>query len=180
MNRPLRVLTVCTHNRARSVAMAAHLQAHLAARRLHAHLVSAGFNDTGLPATPEVAAALAANGLDVSAHRSRRVTGPMAEGADLIVTAERIHVMRVCEDDHGLFARTFTLPELVNRAEAVGPRRQAPLEEWLAALNEGRSQATFLTSPVGQIADPTGLSAIAVAAAVADIGDWCRRLAVLL
>ena len=79
-----------------------------------------------------------------------------------------------------MFARTFTLPELVQRGEAVGPRHGAPLEEWLAAVGEGRSQATFLTAPVGQIADPTGLAQIAVTAAVADIGDWCRRLAELL
>lgn len=180
MNRPLRVLTVCTHNRARSVAMAAHLQAHLDARRIHAHLVSAGFNDPGLPATPEVVAALAPKGLDVAAHLSRRISHHMASGADLIITAERLHVVRICEDDHALFARTFTLPELVQRGEAVGPRHGAPLEEWLAAVGEGRSQATFLTAPVGQIADPTGLAQIAVTAAVADIGDWCRRLAELL
>ena len=180
MNRPLRVLTVCTHNRARSVAMAAHLQAQLDARRIHAHLVSAGFNDAGLPATPEVVAALAPSGLDMAEHRSRRINGAMATGADLIITAERMHVVRICEDDHDLFARTFTLPELVLRGEAVGPRRGAPLEEWLAAVGEGRSQATFLTAPVGQIADPTGQSAMVVAAAVAEIGDWCRRLAGLL
>lgn len=180
MNRPLRVLTVCTHNRARSVAMAAQLDTHLRARGVVAHLVSAGFNQPGLPPTPEVAAALAAKGLDVAGHRSLRVTGQIAAGADVIVTAERMHVMRVCEDDHGLFARTFTLPELVARGEAVGPRGGAPIANWLAAVGEGRSQATFLTSPVGQIADPTGLSSMAVAAAVADIDAWCRRLAVLL
>ncbi len=180
MNRPLRILTVCTHNRARSVAMEAHLKAHLYTRRIHAHLVGAGFNEEGLPPTPEVVAALAAGGIDVAGHLSRRINGPMAAGADLIITAERMHVVRICEDDHSLFARTFTLPELVVRGEAVGPRRRAPLVEWLAAAGEGRSQATFLTAPVGQIADPTGLAPIAVAAAVADIGDWCRRLAVLL
>ena len=82
-----------------------------------------------------------------------------------------------------LFPRAFTLPELVQHAESVGPRDGVPIAEWLARVGENRNPTDFLattTSKVPEIDDPTGFSDVAVGAAVADIGEWCRRLAVLL
>jgi protein-tyrosine phosphatase len=176
----LRILTVCSFNRVRSVAMAGHLRTQLRTRHTDAHVVGAGFGPPGEPPLPEVTAALAHVGIDVAGYRSRTVDRPTVAGADLIVTAERLHVVRLSEDDGEVFARTFTLPELVTLGEAVGPRGGAPLDEWLRAVGSDRTPASFLASNVQEIADPTGLAAVTVAAAVADIGDWCRRLAVLL
>ncbi len=176
----LRILTVCSFNRVRSVAMAGHLRAQLRTRHVDAHVVGAGFGPAGEPPLPEVTAALAHVGIDVSGYRSRTVDRPTVAGADLIVTAERLHVVRLSEDVAGVFARTFTLPELVTLGEAVGPRNGAPLAGWLGAVSAARAPATFLTSNVQEIADPTGRAPVAVAAAVAEIGEWCRRLAVLL
>jgi protein-tyrosine phosphatase len=176
----LRILAVCSFNRVRSVAMAGHLRTQLRARRTDAHVVGAGFGPAGEPPLPDVVAALAHVGIDVSGYRSRTVDRGLIAGADLIVTAERLHVVRLSEDDTDVFARTFTLPELVTLAEATGPRRGAPLEEWVRAVGASRTPASFLASNVQEIADPTGLSSATVAASVADIGEWCRRLAVML
>jgi len=180
MNRPLRVVAVCTHNRARSVAMIAHLQVALAERRVKAHLVGAGIKKSGLPPTKQMQAALAAQGLDVSAYRSHTINRHTALGADLIVTAERLHVFHLCEMDEALFTCTFTLPELVARAEAVGQRGAQPIDEWLQRVGASRSPATWLTTPVGEIADPTGHSAAVADATVAEIADLCGRLVALL
>ena len=53
----------------------------------------------------------------------------------------------------------------------------------MATVGATRTPADFMasgTSAVPEIADPTGFSTVAVAAAVAEIGEWCNRLAVLL
>jgi protein-tyrosine phosphatase len=180
MSRYLRILNVCNFNRARSVAMAGHLGEELRRQRVDAHVIGAGFGPSGEPPTPEVTAALAHYGIDVSSLRSRTVDATTVNGADLLITAERIHVVRLSEDHLDVFARTFTLPELVALGEAVGPRAGSPIEEWLAAVGAGRTPAAFLSSGVAEIADPTGLAAVAVGASVAEIGEWCRRLALLL
>lgn len=180
MTRPIRILTVCTHNRARSVAMTALLRDAAHRRRRTMHVAGAGFMPSGRHATKEIAAALADRGLDVSDHRSLRLNQPTVIGADLILTAERAHVIRIAEDDPNLFGRTFTLPEFVGRAEAVGPRGRARMQDWLAKVGEGRTPATFLHSKVAQIADPTGKNATVHAAAIAEIAELCERLVVLL
>jgi len=180
MNRPLRIVAVCTHNRARSVAMIAHLQVALADRRVKAQLVGAGIKKSGLPPTKQIQAALAAQGLDVSSYRSHRINRNTALGADLIVTAERLHVFHLCELDETLFTRTFTLPELVARAEAAGPRHSQPIEQWLQKVGDGRSPATWFTAPIAEIADPSGHPVDVAEATVAQIADLCGRLVALL
>ena len=179
MTQPLRILAVCTHNRARSVAMKMFLQRALAERHIAARVVGAGFNEAGLAPTSEVVDALSALGLDATAVLSRRATPDLAAGADLVVTAERAHVTLLCADDHELFHRTFTLPEFVLRAEACGPRHGRTMEEWLAALGEQRTPVEFLAR-APEIADPTGQGPTVVAASMAEIGQWCERLVVLL
>lgn len=180
----LRILTVCSFNRARSVAMAGHLRHYLRATSVDAHIVGAGFGPSGEPPLPAVTAALAHVGIDVAGYRSRTIDATMLAGADLIITAERIHVVRVCDDHREFFPRAFTLPELVLHAESVGPRQGAPMAEWLQHLGAQRTPSDFLIAAgaksVPEIADPTGLAEVAVGAAVADIGEWCRRLAMLL
>lgn len=184
MTRYLRILTVCSFNRARSVAMAAQLRQCLQRTDVEAHVVGAGFGPSGEPPVPEVTAALAHVGIDVAGYRSRTVDATTLAGADLIITAERLHVVRLCEDHHELFSRAFTLPELVLHAESVGARNGAPMAEWLLRLGARRTPADFLVAKgpptVPEIPDPTGYADVAIGAAVADIGQWCQRLAVLL
>jgi protein-tyrosine phosphatase len=45
----------------------------------------------GEPAAPDAIAVAGADGVDLSAHRSRRVTSALVRGADLILVMERAH-----------------------------------------------------------------------------------------
>ena len=78
--RPVRILTVCSYNRTRSVMTAAMLDAMLAARvGPDATVVeSAGCVAPGYPAIPAAVEAMAERGLDVSGHRSRVVSADLS------------------------------------------------------------------------------------------------------
>jgi protein-tyrosine-phosphatase len=181
----LRVLCVCTHNRTRSVMMAALLSEHLAAEGVLATVGSAGLAGADEPPTDPTVRMLAVRGIDVRAHRSRRVATALAGDVDLIVTAEPDHVIGVAGAAPDAFGRTFTLPELVELGERVGGRAGRPLAEWLAELGSERpDQLAFLDAAddgaVGAIADPTGRAPRAWDTALATIDDLTRRLARLL
>ena len=180
MTAPLRILAVCTHNRARSVAMEALLARECRTRGVLVDIASAGFMPSGRPATADMVHALEAVGLDVRTHHSRRIDRDLVAAADLILTAECSHVVRIAEDDSAVFAITYTLPEFVQRAEAVGARGATPTTEWLAAIADGRTQASFLQHGAAEITDPTGASARIHAAVLADIAALAARLAELL
>jgi protein-tyrosine-phosphatase len=77
------ILFLCPHNAAKSVIAAAYLERLTAARGLTLRAASAGTDpDPGV--SPGVAAALLAEGIDVRAHRPRRVT------AEALVRASRV------------------------------------------------------------------------------------------
>lgn len=177
----LRVLCVCTHNQTRSVLAAALVDHHLREAGVPAVVGSAGMVGGGSPPTEETVRLLGARGLDVSSHRSHRLDDATAAGADLILTAERDHVVQIVGRTPRLFQRTFTLPELVQRGDSLGDLDELPLSEWLSALADGRPAAfDYLDAPVGEIADPTGQSRRDWAEAFATIDDLTRRLARLI
>lgn len=177
----LRVLCVCTHNQTRSVLAAALVDHHLREAGVLAIVGSVGLVAGGSPPTEETVRLLGARGIDVSAHRSRRLDDATAAAADLIVTAERDHVVQIVGRSPSLFQRTFTLPEVVHRGDGLGDVEGIPLAEWLRALADGRPAAfDYLDAPVGEIADPTGQSRRDWAEAFATIDDLTRRLARLI
>jgi len=181
----LRVLCVCTHNRTRSVLTAALLAHHLAAEGVAASVTSAGLASAGEPPTDPTVRLLAERGIDVAAHRSRRVAAELVDAADLIVTAEPDHVIGVAGASPGVFGRTFTLPELVALGERAGGRAGRPVAEWLASVGELRpDQLAFLDAVdagvIGTIDDPTGRPPRDWGVAIATIDDLTRRLAGLL
>ena len=185
MSGDLRVLCVCTHNRTRSVMMAALLAEHLAAEGVPATVTSAGTAGADEPPTDPTVRMLAARGIDVRGHRSRRVVGGLASDVDVIVTAEPDHVIGIAGAAPDAFGRTFTLPELVVLGERIGGRAGRPVTEWLAALAAERpDQLAFLDAAdagtVGAISDPTGQPPRAWDTALATIDDLTRRLARLL
>jgi len=152
------VLCVCTYNRTRSVMMAALLEHHLRHIGVDAEVVSAGTRADGGLATAETVKLLGNLGLDVRGHHGSPISDAHLERADLVITAEHDHVVTITARWPDAFARTFTLPEIVDRSRLVGGRLGGPVDDWLELLNDDRP-AGFLyldDTTVDEIVDPTG------------------------
>jgi protein-tyrosine phosphatase len=182
----VRILTVCTHNRTRSVMMAAMLGSVLEARSGHGAVVvrSAGFGLGDLPPIDAAVDAMARRGLDVSGHRSRTVTAALADGADVILTAEREHVVKIAALAPSAFARAMTLPEFLDLARpslgAARPEHGGDMRAWVESLTAGRTAPGYLSDRVAEVLDPTGSPRRAFEAAVAVLEQQCTRAADLL
>jgi protein-tyrosine-phosphatase len=172
---PLRILTVCTHNRTRSVMSMAMIQAQLDARLGPdtATVGSAGFGPEGVPAISDAVDALRRRGLEVGAHRSRQVSGQLVDDADLILTAEKDHVVRIVGASPAAFAKTFTLPEFCDLSETVGDA--ASFRDWVGSLSVARRPIEYLDREIPEIADPTGFPPRRFDAATVAIEALCTR-----
>ena len=177
----LRILTVCSHNRTRSVMMAALLESMLTERLGRVIVRSSGFGPVGIPAIDDAVDAMKRRGLDVSPHRSASTTLALVDGADVIITAEREHVVKIAALSPSAFARTMTLPELLSRAGDV-PRAPhgAGVRAWVESLTAPRTAGAYLREPVVEVADPTGLLPRAFEAAVVNIERQCGEASALL
>src|SRR5260370_36108888 len=76
----------------------------------------------GRPPFAQAHPAMAARGLDISAHRSRRVTAEDLERADLTLAMARGHLRHAVVTAPAVWPRAFTLRELVRRGGAIGRR----------------------------------------------------------
>lgn len=161
---------------------------------------SSGFGPAGLPPISDAVDAMRRRGLDVSQHRSSSTTAKLVDGADLILTAERDHVVKIAGLSSAAFRRTFTLPEFLASAAsaidhgdgadefgaAVAPQRApdvafeavpARVVRWVELLTESRRAAEYLRQPVPEVADPTGSPQRAFEAAVQAIERQCQEVA---
>ncbi len=120
---------------------------------------SAGLRADGLEPPRGTVAVLEARGLDIREHRSRRMTEAMLEEADLVVGMEREHVKEAVVLHPAAWPKTFTLKELVRRAEQAGARAPGqPFDEWLEKVHAGRTRMELLGhSTADDVADPIGL-----------------------
>ncbi len=169
---------MCSHNRTRSVMMAALFESMLTERLGPARVEvrSSGFGPVGLPAIDDAVAAMQRRGLDVSAHRSRATTVALVDGADVIVTAERDHVVKVAALSPPAFARAMTLPELLTRAADAPPALDGEgIRPWLESLTAERTAGGYLREPIVDVPDPTGSSPRAFEAAVVEIERQCAE-----
>jgi protein-tyrosine phosphatase len=180
MSSPLRILTVCSYNRARSVMAELLLRRELAAVGVQAHVVGAGFAAGGQPPLAATVTALHAIGIDARSVLSTRVDEQMVADADLVLTAERLHVVRLVEGNRDLLAKVFTLPEFAALAPAAGPRGGRSMVEWLAVVGAGRTHATFQASNPEEVIDPAGQPPATFALTAALIQGWSRTVAELL
>ena len=157
MSEPLRVLCVCTHNRTRSVMAGGLLQRHLTRLQIPAAVSTAGTQPGGQPAMERAVRLLAVRDIDAGEHRSQPLTDELVHGADLIVTAERAHVISIAGRWPGAFRTTFTLPEIVALDAGAG-RKGDSVADWLARVSIGRPGGLdyFDARDIGEIEDPTG------------------------
>ena len=132
----------------------------LVTRGVAAHVHSAGLLDDGRAASEHSATLMAERGLDLAAHRSRRMTAALLDGADLVVGMERRHVREAAVLAPDCWPRAFTLRELARRVAAAGPRpADVALGDWLMALSADRTVADHLgDSAADDVADPYGRS----------------------
>ncbi|HEX7276977.1 MAG TPA: hypothetical protein VF244_06340 [Acidimicrobiales bacterium] len=179
---PINVLMLCTGNICRSPAAEAMLRHRLHDLGVEARIRSAGLLDAGHPAHSNSVETLAGRGLDLSAHRSRRLTADVVRSADLILGMAREHVREAVVLLPAAFPKVFTLKELVRRGEAVGPRgTDESLADWLARAHAGRTSADLMgNSEEDDIADPIGMPRSAYERMAEELDTQLDRLVALI
>lgn len=185
----MRVLMVCAGNLSRSPSAALLLRRGVPDADLL--IGSAGvIAPVGEPTHPWTASALAALGIDSSAHRARRLVPEHVEQADLVLSATRsLRADSVRIYPAGV-AKAWTLREFVRHAEAAQPELVS-LGTWpeTASARLGMIQARAKTlrgtlprlpPEDDDIADPIEGPAEAHRLMVAEVADATERLARLL
>ena len=138
---------------------------------------SSGFGPVDLPPIDDAVDAMQRRGLDVSAHRSSTTTASLVDGADLILTAERDHVVKIAALSPAAFRRALTLPEFLAAAAGSGPDEGEDVRSWVESLTEDRTAGAYLREAIPEVADPTGSMPRAFEAAVVAIEQQCREVA---
>jgi protein-tyrosine phosphatase len=155
------VAFICTGNICRSPMAEALLRARLAEVAPEVTVGSAGLLFEDRPAEHHAIRTMAGQGLDIAEHRSRIIAADLLAGASLILGMERTHVREVAALDPRLFARSFTLPEVVTLGRIVGPRRPGEgLAAWAERVGSFRNADDYaLAAPHTEITDPMGRGA---------------------
>ena len=134
------------------------LRARLASVAPDVVIGSAGLLFDGRPAERNAVRALARRDLDLSGHRSQIISAELLRDASVIIGMERLHVLEVADLDEDLFARSFTLPELVQSIDVMGPRAEGvDLRSWVERSGTLRVRDGYTApDPSTEIADPMG------------------------
>jgi protein-tyrosine phosphatase len=147
------------------------------ARLTVASVGTIGWND--YPATPHAVAVLAERGIDLGAHRSRKISRDDVERADVIIAMTRKHGWAVTAHDADAANRTFLLAELARLARAQ-PRNGESLRQWAEALGQRRSPERPIGHGGDEITDPVGESIEVYRATATLLDRWLSELADLL
>ncbi len=121
------ILFVCTGNSCRSV-MAEGLFKQAVSDHANGFLVgSAGVSAMdGYPASVETIHVMKEHGIDMSNHRSRRVTAAMVRAADRILVMELMHKLMILEDWPEAAEKVHLLTEYAGNAKARGLEIEIP------------------------------------------------------
>jgi protein-tyrosine phosphatase len=158
------------------------LRARFHAEGVSARVGSAGLMQGGVPATPHAVTVMAERGIDLRNHLSCQLTPDIARSSNLLLGMAREHVREACVSYGALLQRSFTLKELVRRAEHGGPRREdETLYTWLARLGHGRRPADLVGDvDYDDIVDPIGRPKVYFERTADEIDDLLERLVNLM
>ncbi len=160
----------------------AFFRARLAERACDAMVASAGFLTPGVEPAQEVIEVMEDHGIDITGHRSRQVSAALVAQADLVATMTRQHLIEIATMVDDAWTRCFTLADLVQRAEAVGPRAaDESIQAWVRRLHGARARSSLLSLDLGDdIADPMNGRRSAFSRTAEEIDDLVGRLAGLV
>ncbi|MFW2335625.1 hypothetical protein [Ilumatobacter sp.] len=179
---PPHALVVCTANVCRSPVVERLLRRHLVPAIGGLTVSSAGTHGGRNEVHPDTVAAAATAGVDLSDHRSRRITRRLldAEGDDLVIALSREHVYHLIATDESVWPHTFTLVEIVRRAEELATAGTTfdGFDGWVAALSDGRRSSDLLPGRSSDdIDDPYGRSQRRQRRMVRQVEDLSTQLA---
>lgn len=155
--RLLQVAFVCTGNRARSPLAEALFRRW--AEGLPVRVTSFGTMDVGgVPPLEGAREAAEALGLDISAHRARRLEPGGLRDYDLVIGFEQHHVTAAVDVGGAARGSVFMLLELPDLYEGEPPEGPEPPVDRALAVIAGlaRRRAAALPAPVSAVADPFG------------------------
>lgn len=127
---PKIILIVCTGNMCRSPMVEGLLRRKLAQADLLGEftVASAGvWTEDGCPATDHAVRAMAEQGIDISTHRSRNVTGEMVAQAALVLTMTRNHAEAIRQSFTAYAGKVHLLSEMGGSAYDVNDPVGRPL-----------------------------------------------------
>jgi low molecular weight protein-tyrosine phosphatase len=174
MSEPYDVLVVCEGNLCRSPLAERLLTSRLAGSEVR--VASAGVHAVvGAPMDASAAAELARLGGDPTEFEARQLTTPMANAADLVLTATRAIRGHVVATAPAALKRTFTLLELAALLEAhPWGDAEGDAAEVLARAADWRASVSGLGSDL-DVPDPIGRSP-QVHRTAADLADRATRV----
>ena len=175
------ILVVCTGNICRSPIAEGMLRDALAARfgERAPTVSSAGTRGVdGSAPTPEAVTAAGERGIDIAAHRARRLA-QVPHDADLVIAMAGEH-RDILGDETGLGERSFTLKELVRLLESLPPvppdARPGSLPERVYQASAAR-RAGFAGNPLDDdVVDPIGMPLQSYRAIAWELDEWVGRL----
>ncbi len=185
-NPHVQFLFVCTANICRSPMAAALFAEHIGLLADPVEVSSAGISATGelggRGVPDEVLEVMAPYGIDLRTHRSRVLTQPLLEQADLIIGMGRRHVQEAVLLDPPSWPKSFMLKELVRRGDELGPRRaDQGFRSWIDAAHGGRTrQGLVQRHPADEVEDPYGGPLAQYRATAAELAQLTAQLARLL
>ena len=175
------ILVVCTGNICRSPIAEGMLRDALSSRfgESAPEVSSAGtWGVEGSAPTPEAVTAARERGIDIGAHRARRLA-QVAADADLVVAMAGEH-RDILGDETVMGERSFTLKELVRLLESLPPVPPGAGPDSLSErVDQARAarQAGFAGNPFDEdVADPIGMPLQTYRATAWELHGWVVRL----